>query len=89
MARTGRDLRGRTAALKEVDIQLDPEGTYEQLESRERPRLGPVPSECPGQSSHSADEPVQQFVNSTSSYLLRSVISGPDAIHQSYGLSPA
>lgn len=37
----------------------------------------------------SADEPVQQFVNSTSSYLLRSVISGPDAIHQSYGLSQA
>jgi MFS transporter, DHA2 family, multidrug resistance protein len=34
----------------------------------------------------SADGGVQQFVNSTSHYLLTRGSSGPDAIHQSYGL---
>jgi len=34
----------------------------------------------------SADGTVQQFVNSTSHYLLTRGTSGPDAIHQSYGL---
>ena len=34
----------------------------------------------------SADGSVQQFVNSTSHYLLTRGTSGPDAIHQSYGL---
>jgi DHA2 family multidrug resistance protein len=34
----------------------------------------------------SADGTVQQFVNSTSRYLLTRGTSGPDAIHQSYGL---
>jgi DHA2 family multidrug resistance protein len=34
----------------------------------------------------SADGIVQQFVNSTSRYLLTRGTSGPDAIHQSYGL---
>jgi DHA2 family multidrug resistance protein len=33
-----------------------------------------------------ADGTVQQFVNSTSRYLLTRGTSGPDAIHQSYGL---
>jgi MFS transporter, DHA2 family, multidrug resistance protein len=33
-----------------------------------------------------ADGTVQQFVNSTSGYLLTRGTSGPDAIHQSYGL---
>jgi DHA2 family multidrug resistance protein len=34
----------------------------------------------------SADGAVEQFVNNASSYLLRRGTSGPDAIHQSYGL---
>ena len=34
----------------------------------------------------SADETVQQFVNGTSHYLLTRGTSGPDSIHQSYGL---
>ena len=34
----------------------------------------------------SADGSVQQFVNNTSQYLLTRGTSGPDAIHQSYGL---
>jgi MFS transporter, DHA2 family, multidrug resistance protein len=33
-----------------------------------------------------ADGTVQQFVNNTSRYLLTRGTSGPDAIHQSYGL---